>query len=231
MKNALVIGSQGTIGKALVERLCNGYQVSEISRENCDYSEASLSEHASQLANRGSFDLIICSVGVLHNDLVSPEKRIDQLNAEKLLEYYRINAVLPGLCLKHFSPLLKTATRDQSKAEPAFSKFVVLSAMVGSIEDNKLGGWYGYRSSKAALNMLLKTAAIEIGRVNKNAVLVAMHPGTTMGPLSKPFATNISKDKYYTPHKSASRIVQVAESLDRNNNGCFLNWDGTKLQW
>ncbi len=223
-KNALVIGSQGTIGCALVEQLKGDYQVSELSRLNCDYSEAALFAHAERLSEHGTFDLIICCVGVLHNDLLSPEKRINQLDAEKLLEYYRINAVLPGLCLKYFTPLLK-----RQGEESATSCFVVLSAMVGSIEDNRLGGWYGYRSSKAALNMLVKTTAIEIGRVNKNAVLVSMHPGTTIGPLSKPFASRVSKDKYYSPEESAARIVTVAQSLSAASNGCFFNWDGSEL--
>ena len=226
MKRALVIGSQGTIGQALVEQLEDRYSVSELSRSNCDYSEQSLSEHADRLSKQGAIDLIICSIGVLHNDLLSPEKRIAQLNSEKLLEYYRVNAVLPGLCLKFFTPLLRSSSNDSE-----ISKFVVLSAMVGSIEDNSLGGWYGYRSSKAALNMLVKTAAIETGRVNKNTVMVAMHPGTTIGPLSKPFASRVSKDKYYSPQESAARIVSVAESLESHNNGCFFNWDGTKLAW
>lgn len=226
MKNALVIGSQGTIGQALVNQLNDNYAVSELSRANCDYSEHALSSHAERLSKLGTFDLVICCIGVLHNDLLSPEKRITQLDAEKLLEYYRINTVLPALCLKYFTPLLKRPVE-----QTGINKFVVLSAMVGSIEDNSLGGWYGYRSSKAALNMLVKTAAIELGRVNKNAVLVSMHPGTTVGPLTKPFAAGISKDKYYSPQESAARIVKVAELLDTNNNGCFFNWDGNEIAW
>ncbi|MFT5572791.1 MAG: NAD(P)-dependent dehydrogenase (short-subunit alcohol dehydrogenase family) [Cryomorphaceae bacterium] len=226
MKNALIIGSGGSIGKALVEHLQSAYAVSELSRENCDYTESSLSAHADRLGRLGHFDLVICCIGVLHNDLLSPEKRLSELDPVKMLEYYRVNAVLPGLCLKIFTPLLKRPVGDLG-----ISKFVVLSAMVGSIEDNKLGGWYGYRSSKAALNMLLKTAAIEIGRINKRAALVAMHPGTTIGALSRPFAGGVSKDKYYLPEESAARIVSVAESLDEQSNGSFLNWDGSTLAW
>jgi len=226
MKNALVIGSKGSIGEAIVETLKGDYKVSELSRDNCDYSEQQMRAHASELSQLGSFDLIICCIGVLHNQVLSPEKRLAELDAEKLLEYYRINAVLPGMCLKMFTPLLKRAAGDRGSA-----KFVVLSAMVGSIDDNSLGGWYGYRSSKAALNMLLKTASIEVARMNKRAVLVAMHPGTTIGPLSKPFASGVSKDKYYSPQQSAKRIVAVAESLTPKSTGSFLNWDGNTLSW
>ena len=226
MKTALVIGSQGTIGQALLKRLQADYQVNEISRLNCDYSDESMAAHASHLGEQGAFDIIICCIGVLHNDFLSPEKRLAQLDADKLLEYYRVNAVLPALCLKYFTSLLKRTSDDQQ-----CSKFVLLSAMVGSIEDNSLGGWYGYRSSKAALNMLVKTAAIEIGRVNKSTALVAMHPGTTVGPLSKPFASRVSKDKYYSPQESATRIISVTESLGKDNNGCFFNWDGSELAW
>ena len=226
MKNALVIGGKGTIGSAIVEQLRERYQVQVLSRENCDYTERSLSDHSQRLKTLGYFELIICCVGVLHNERVAPEKRLAELNADKLLEYYRINTVIPALCIKAFSPLLKRPANDSG-----VSKLVVLSAMVGSIEDNALGGWYGYRSSKAALNMLLKTAAIEIGRVNKRAALVAVHPGTTIGPLSKPYSSGVSKDKYYTPAQSAARIIGVAESLNANNNGCFLNWDSSEIPW
>lgn len=226
MRNALIIGSGGVIGAALVEELGQRYAVSHLSRDNCDYSADALASHAKRLQQLGSFELIICCVGVLHNQQLSPEKRLAQLSADKLLEYFRINTVLPALCLKYFTPLLKRPADDGG-----VSKLVVLSAMVGSIDDNKLGGWYGYRSSKAALNMILKTAAIEIGRVNKRAALVAMHPGTTVGPLSKPFAGGVSDDKYYSPQLSARRIIQVAEALTAQSNGQFLNWDGRQIAW
>jgi NAD(P)-dependent dehydrogenase (short-subunit alcohol dehydrogenase family) len=226
MKNALVIGSRGTIGVALVDLLRKNYMVSELHQGNCDYSTRAMSKHAFSLSKLGTFDLIICCIGVLHNTELSPEKRLAQLEPEKMLEYYRVNAILPGICLKFFTSLLR-----RTSGNIGTSKFIVLSAMVGSIEDNKLGGWYGYRSSKAALNMLLKTAAIEIERTNKSAALIAMHPGTTMGPLSKPFASKVSKDKYYSPIESAERIVSVAESLDEKSNGSFLNWDGSIIPW
>ena len=126
------------------------------------------------------------------------------------------------MCIKYFVELL-----DKKNA----SQFVVLSAMVGSISDNKLGGWYGYRSSKAALNMIVKTAAIEITRSNKSACLAVIHPGTTQGALSKPFSSGISKDKYYTPAQSAERVWSLTQNLHSEQTGSFFNWDGSELPW
>ena len=103
--------------------------------------------------------------------------------------------------------------------------------MVGSIEDNQLGGWYGYRSSKAALNMMIKTASIEMKRINKKACLATIHPGTTIGPLSKPFAGGVSEDKYYSAEQSANRIFELTKTLIPQQTGSFFNWDGTHLPW
>lgn len=222
MKRILVIGSQGTIGSALVNELALENTVHTISRDQCDYSEQTLAQLAREIKEQGSLQQIYCCIGVLHNDFVSPEKRMASLDAEKLSEYFYINSILPALCLKCFSPLLDKTQNSQ---------FVLLSAMVGSIEDNQLGGWYGYRSSKAALNMLSKTASIELGRTNKHASVAVIHPGTTRGDLSKPFASGISKEKYYSAEESAQRIVAVADDLTPSNSGQFFNWDGSNLPW
>lgn len=222
MKKALLIGANGTIGAALATVMRSNYELYTVSREETDYSEASLAKIANELKSQGSFSLIICCVGTLHNEQVSPEKRLGQLNESNLSEYFRINTIIPALCLRFFHPLLSKSSA---------SKFTFLSAMVGSIGDNSLGGWYGYRSSKAALNMMVKTAAIEVKRSNKMAVLAVIHPGTTVGPLSKPFAAGVPKDKYYTPEQSAQRILSVSESLISEQTGSFFNWDGTHLPW
>jgi NAD(P)-dependent dehydrogenase (short-subunit alcohol dehydrogenase family) len=222
MKKALLIGANGTIGSALADAMRPKYELYTLSREETDYSENSLENIAKELKEQGKFSLIICCVGTLHNDNVAPEKRLGQLNEASLSEYFRINTIIPALCLRFFQPLL-------DKTEP--SQFTFLSAMVGSIGDNSLGGWYGYRSSKAALNMMVKTASIEIKRSNKMATIAAIHPGTTIGPLSKPFASGVSKDKYYTPEQSAERILTLSESLTAEQTGAFFNWDGTHLPW
>lgn len=222
MKNALLIGSNGTIGHEIGEQLKDQYDLRTLSQNDTDYSEASLEAIAAKLQEHAAFSLIVCCIGTLHNEIVSPEKRLNHLTESKLAEYFRINTILPALCMRYFSPML-----DQQSP----SRMVFLSAMVGSIGDNKLGGWYGYRSSKAALNMMVKTASVEIARGNKAASIVAVHPGTTQGPLSKPFSSGVAKDKYYTPQQSAERIIALAESLTAEQTGQFFNWDGSNLPW
>ena len=221
-KRALLIGVNGTIGSALAEQMHDKYELYTVSRDDTDYSEASLEKLATRLKSKGAFNTIICCVGTLHNDVVAPEKRLAHLNSKTLAEYYRINTIIPALCLRFFHALL-----DKSDA----SRFTFLSAMVGSIGDNSTGGWYGYRSSKAALNQIVHTGAIELRRSNKAAVLAVIHPGTTIGPLSKPFASGIAKDKYYTPQESAERILSVTESLTAEQSGEFFNWDGSSIVW
>lgn len=222
MKRALLIGANGTIGSALFDLMAARYQLSTVSRSNSDYSEASLASLAEQFKQQGDYDLIICCIGVLHNDVVKPEKRLTQISQPALAEYFHINTILPALCLKAFTPLL---------SKTSASRFTFLSAMVGSIGDNSLGGWYGYRSSKAALNMLIKTASIELARTHRTSALAVIHPGTTQGALSKPFSGGVPKDKYYTPLQSAERILAVSQALTPANSGSFYNWDGQVLPW
>ena len=223
MKKILVIGANGTLGSAIMSYLQQlNYDVVALTQETTDYSEQSLQAHYESLKQSGAFEMIFCCIGTLHNEIVTPEKRLGQLNEQALSEYFRINTVIPSLCLRFFHPLL-------SKERP--SKFIFLSAMVGSIGDNSLGGWYGYRSSKAALNMMIKTASIEVKRTNKAACLAVIHPGTTQGPLSKPFSAGVSKDKYYTPEQSAQRIVNLTVELTPDQTGQFFNWDGSNLPW
>jgi len=223
MKRILVIGANGTLGASITAHLQqHGYDVATLTQKTTDYSEQSLQAHYDSLKQGGAFQMIFCCIGALHNDIVMPEKRLGQLNEKALSEYFRINTIIPSLCLRFFHSLL---TKDTP------SKFVFLSAMVGSISDNNLGGWYGYRSSKAALNMMIKTASIEVNRTNKNACLAVIHPGTTQGPLSKPFSGGVSKDKYYTPEQSAHRIVTLTNELLPSQTGQFFNWDGSNLPW
>jgi len=221
-KKALIIGANGTIAKALEASISGEYGVSKVSRANCDYSELGLSSIAESLKKAEPFQLIINTIGVLHDDVVVPEKRLSQLSADKLAHYFYVNTILPSLCIKYFHGLLdKTHT----------SVYVNLSAMVGSIEDNRTGGWYGYRSSKAALNMMVKTASVELHRVNPKACLVCMHPGTTKGSLSRPYASNVADDRYYTSAQSAERIMHVVAQLNASQTGQFFNWDGKPIPW
>ncbi|WP_211824959.1 SDR family NAD(P)-dependent oxidoreductase [Kistimonas asteriae] len=235
-RQALIFGVNGSLGRALADILANDYAVTGVVRDaltfehgtvqtviESDYSENSLALISNTLKTQAhSFDLLINATGILHDDNLKPEKRLQDISADSLTRYFAINAVIPGLLLKYFSGLMP-------KSSPAV--FASLSAKVGSISDNRLGGWYGYRASKAALNMLVKTAAIEMHRTHKQAAVVAIHPGTTVSNLSRPFTTNTPADKLYAPEMSAQRIVSVLTGLTADDTGQFFDWSGDVLPW
>jgi NAD(P)-dependent dehydrogenase (short-subunit alcohol dehydrogenase family) len=222
---ALIIGSTGTIGSAFMELLQDKPICSEVvglSRQSpypIDYQNPdSIETAAKSLLDAGPFQLIINTIGVLHTDHWMPEKRLDDLNPDQLIELMKINAIGPALTIRHFSKLL----------DPNHSVMVTLSAKVGSIEDNRLGGWYSYRASKAALNMLIKTAAIELARSKPNTALIALHPGTVNSRLSKPFrGEQIGRP----PVDAASDMLQVIESLNQEDSGSFISYSGERLPW
>ena len=173
---------------------------------------------AASLIQEGPFQLIINTIGVLHSEHWMPEKKLDDLNAEQLQILMQTNAIGPGLTIKYFSKLL----------DPAGSVMATLSAKVGSIEDNRLGGWFSYRASKAALNMLIKTASIEFARTKPNTALVALHPGTVNSRLSKPFkGEQIGRPAL----DAASDMLTVLLSLQKTDSGSFLSYSGEKLPW
>ncbi len=222
---ALIIGSSGTIGSAFIQLLQSNPACSEVvgvhrhSQYPLDYQNpASIESCANSLSAQGSFQLIINTTGVLHSNDWMPEKKLDDVNAEQLMELMKINAIGPALTILHFSPLM----------DPQNSVMVTLSAKVGSIEDNRLGGWYSYRASKAALNMLIKTAAIEWARTKPNAVLIAMHPGTVNSRLSKPFrGEQIGRP----PNDAVRDMFAVIENLTKEDSGSFVSYSGEKLPW
>ena len=179
---------------------------------------ATIESAAASLIQEGPFQLIINTIGVLHSERWMPEKKLDDLNAEQLQILMQTNAIGPGLTIKHFSKLL----------DPAGSVMATLSAKVGSIEDNRLGGWFSYRASKAALNMLIKTASIEFARTKPNTALVALHPGTVNSRLSKPFkGEQIGRPAL----EAASDMLTVLLSLQKTDSGSFLSYSGEKLPW
>ena len=222
---ALVIGSSGTIGAAFVEPLQNNSFCSDVvgvhrhSEFPMNYENLeSIKSCAAALIPTGPFQLIINTIGVLHTSKWMPEKRLDDLNAEQLEELMKINAIGPALTIRYFSQLL----------DPNNSIMLILSAKVGSIEDNRLGGWFSYRASKAALNMLLKTAAIEWARTKSNTALIAMHPGTVNSRLSKPFRG----EQIGRPAKDAvTDMFRVIENLKKEDSGSFISYSGEKLPW
>lgn len=229
--NVLIIGAGGGLGKALVAHYHQaGHQVQAISRQASslpdvswlqveDYSAKQLQALLPQLQPP---KVVISTLGVLHNDHFMPEKRLADVNLEQLHESFRVNAVMPILLLQQLLGLLP------KKSECVWAQ---LSAKVGSISDNYLGGWYSYRASKAALNMLLKTAAVDLKRTHKQLCIAAIHPGTTDTGLSEPFQQRLAADKLYTPAQSAQRIAAVIEQLHADNSGGFWHWDGSPLSY
>ena len=222
---ALVIGASGTIGSALVSALQANpdcHEVIGIHRHSIpaiDYLDISSIEKAfEQLESVKPFDLIINTIGVLHTTTYSPEKRLSDLNVNQLQEQMLVNAIGPALTIRHFSKLLN----------PNGAIFATLSAKVGSIDDNRLGGWYSYRASKAALNMLIKTASIELKRTIPKSAIVAIHPGTVNSNLSKPFrGEEIGRD----PNQAASEILSVILSLNSSDTGTFRSYNGETIPW
>jgi len=167
-------------------------------------------------------NLVINCVGLLHSSHQQPEKALRQLDPAKLLNYFQVNSIGPALLAKHLLPILK-------HAEP--SLFATISAKIGSIEDNRIGGWYGYRASKAALNMFLKTASIEYKRRSPNTTIILMHPGTTDTQLSQPFQRGVPPEKLFSPQRTVSQLIEVMSNVTSADTGAFFSWDGSRLPW
>lgn len=165
--------------------------------------------------------VFICN-GLLHDDTSYPEKKLSEFDPISFLNILNANSITPLLWLKHLTEHMN----QKSKC-----KFVFLSARVGSISDNKLGGWYSYRSSKAALNMLLKSAAVELNRTLKSVKLIAFHPGTTDSPLSKPFQKNVPKGKLFSSDFVATQLIEITHKTPSDGDLSFLDWEGKKIDW
>lgn len=168
-------------------------------------------------------DRIVNVAGVLHNaNGIAPEKRLESISAEALQAVFAVNAFGPLLVLKHLYGLLRHENR---------SVVANVSARVGSISDNRLGGWYAYRGSKAALNMFTRNAAIELGRRAPNAIVVAVHPGTVDTQLSEPFQRGVPADRLFPVDRAAQQILDVLDALEPSQTGSFLAWDGSEIPW
>lgn len=222
---ALVIGSSGAIGAAFVAQLQADPRCALVqglhrgSSPAIDYArEDSIAAAAAVWRDAPPWQLIIVATGVLHAAPLMPEKRLAELAYPSLEAVFRTNVFGPALVLRHFAPLL-----DKQR-----SVLAVLSAKVGSIEDNRLGGWYAYRASKAALNMMLKTAAIELRRTHPGAALVALHPGTVRSALSRPFrGDEIGRQ----PGQAAAQMLAALDGVAPEESGAFVAYDGQRLPW
>jgi NAD(P)-dependent dehydrogenase (short-subunit alcohol dehydrogenase family) len=173
-------------------------------------------------ANGDHLDFVINSCGILHEDELQPEKSLTQCKQVSLMRLFLVNSIGPLMLARAVMPLIP-------KNRPGH--FAVLSAMVGSIGDNRLGGWYGYRASKAALNQFMKTLAVECHRSHPQLCITSIHPGTTDTTLSQPFQANVKPGKLYTTSQSAERILQVVSTGQAQDSGRFMNWDGKQIPW
>jgi NAD(P)-dependent dehydrogenase (short-subunit alcohol dehydrogenase family) len=218
---ALVIGASGSIGAGFVahldaDRKCGG--VVALHRGSTPAIDFENAQAATALANQAPFDLIIHAAGLLHDEQFMPEKKLSDLNYEQMTRTFRINTLGPALCIRHFSKLLSRG----------HCVMAILSAKVGSIEDNRLGGWYSYRASKAALNMVVKTAAIELARSRPQAVLISLHPGTVSSKLSRPFR---GEEIGRSPAEATGNMLEVIGQLTSAETGQFRSYDGSRLPW
>lgn len=223
-RSAVVIGARGGIGGALAAALVEEGQfatVHALARPDIDIlDETSIAAAAARVAAGPPPALVIVATGLLHSAARGPEKSLKELDAAWLTEVIGVNAVGPALVAKHFLPLLPRGER---------TVFAALSARVGSISDNRLGGWYGYRAGKAALNQLIRTLSVEMKRLNDRAIVVGLHPGTVDTRLSQPFQKNVAPGQLFDAGRAAVQLLDVIEGLGVKDSGNLIAWDGATI--
>jgi NAD(P)-dependent dehydrogenase (short-subunit alcohol dehydrogenase family) len=245
---AMVVGASKGIGLALSKSLAANAQVSNLilmSRNACEAEELKIlktmhpekitildcdttneeSLNAASLAIKSvttSLHLVINTVGLLHDGDLQPEKALTQVTLERLQKSFTANAFSSILLAQAFLPYMK-------HKQPVV--FATLSARVGSIRDNRSGGWYSYRAAKAAQNQLMKTLSIELARLNAKSIVLSLHPGTTDTALSKPFNRNVPADKLFTPEFVASALLKIIAEKQPQDTGSFYAWDGQTIEW
>jgi NAD(P)-dependent dehydrogenase (short-subunit alcohol dehydrogenase family) len=233
-----IIGSSGALGSEFTKQIANNSNVKSVfafSRSEIQFSSKKITSHPINIEDEDSIknaayiaskddklDMVIVATGTLHSQDIMPEKSLKDISAAKMHKIFSINTVGPAIISKHFLPQLNKSNK---------SIFAAISARVGSISDNKLGGWYSYRASKAALNMVLKNASIEIGRSNKNAIIVGLHPGTVASKLSEPFQSSVKEGKLFTPQYSVQKLLEVIENIDAKDSGNIFDFNGIKIDW
>ncbi len=235
--HVVIAGANGGIGSALVDALLDDpgvARVTALSRQPVEKKHERLhpgiidfaDESSIKAAARdcdGDIDLVIVATGILHRAPdISPEKRLADVDGRTMAEVLHINTIGPALLAKHFLPQLR---RD------AKSAFAAISARVGSISDNRLGGWASYRASKAALNMLMRTFSIEQSRTHPGSVVVTLHPGTTDTALSRPFQRNVPEGKLFEPAFVAGKLLAVVDGLAPEDTGGFFAWDASRIEY
>ena len=237
----VVIGAGSGIGRALIDRwheaavrpvlavarspdaLAYFEALESVQTIACDYSDVALEALADTLREekKDVARLVICN-GVLQGEGFRPERALNQIEGSAMRQVFEVNAFTPMRVLAALSPLLKRSTAP---------RIAVLSARVGSIGDNRLGGWYSYRGSKAALNMMLQCAALELRRLNPAAKLIAYHPGTVDTPLSRPFQANVDAEKLLAPEVAAAALDRVISGVESDGALSYLDWRGDAIPW
>jgi NAD(P)-dependent dehydrogenase (short-subunit alcohol dehydrogenase family) len=234
---AMIFGSGGGLGRALAEALCADPQCAVVyagsRRRDLEVmqpklrpfrfaldDEDTIAAGVREALRDGPLHVVLVATGLLHDGGLQPEKSWRAITAANLQRSFLVNAIGPALIAKHALPALEPQTR---------AVFGVLSARVGSITDNRLGGWHAYRASKAALNMLVRNFAIELRVKHPQAMCVALHPGTVDTALSAPFQANVRPGTLFTPQQSAGHLLRVIDGLDVTQSGTLIAWDGSTL--
>ena len=235
MKNVAIIGSSGAIGRAFLDAyiadkdISNIYSISRtevksndkrIIHINIDVTDEVSVKAAASKIEENRLDRLIVATGVLHTKSFGPEKSIKDIKIENFVKIFSVNTFGPALIGKYFLPLM---TKDQ-KSIVAF-----LSARVGSISENKLGGWYAYRASKSALNQIIKNFSIEAKRTNSSGIIIGLQPGTVKSKLSEPFQKNVKKGKLFLPEDSVDSLIKVIENVMQNDSGKIFDWEGEEI--
>lgn len=230
IQSTAIIGRSGALAEAIAAKeIANNNKIYCFSRASnkaknyhtIKYDQEASIQQAIKEAEIKQLDKIFSTIGILHTKTIKPEKSLKNINLQSMLEIMRVNAISQALIAKNFIPYLN---KNQK------SIFVLFSARVGSISDNKIGGWYSYRASKAALNMLVKTLAIELKRINKKAIIISFHPGTVDSNLSKPFQKNIAPEKIFSPKFAIDCLFKLIENLDYDDSGKFFDWKGEEIK-
>lgn len=229
MNAAVIIGASGGIGGAIADALeeegafsiVHRFARSSTGTAHIDITDDASVANAAAFVSKGDAPtLVIVATGILHDAGNGPEKALKDLDAAWLAQVYAVNAIGPALVAKHFLPLMPRAGR---------TIFAALSARVGSISDNRLGGWHGYRASKAALNQLIRTISVEERRRNSSSVVVALHPGTVDTALSQPFQGNVAPGHLFDTGRAAVQLLDVIDGLRPPDSGKLFAWDGVEV--
>lgn len=241
MTQVLIAGANVAIGSALASRVLGHHADARViglcrtpealgSGDRCESvawnaetdSHDDIAARVDDVVGDSGLDTVIYAAGLLHDPSLFPEKRLEDLNADAMVRAFTVNCVGFGTLMKVLMPHLR---------HRRFKRIVALSAKVGSIEDNGFGGWYAYRCSKAALNMLVRNLSVELPRRCKPVSCIALHPGTTRSPLSEPFQQSLSRLRVHSPDETAGNLWRVIDGLKEEYNGSFYSWDGSRLPW